>query len=100
MGDMAEGYRDMRVWAKQRQQERYQKNLPYIKKVTGFVVTELTPYQFRFFAEGIGDFMDLYPTNQRFHNLITGERGYYKTAQGFLNLELKLTKEHLAAKAK
>lgn len=93
MGDMGDDFRAMREHRKAREAERYKRNIPYLKSVTGYVLTEITPYQFRFFAEGIGDFMDLYPTNQRYHNLITGERGRYKTAQGFLDLTAKALKE-------
>ena len=64
-------------------------------KVTGFVITELTPYQYRIFGTGIGDFMDIYPTNQRYHNIITQERGYYKTIQAFLNLQLDRTSQFI-----
>jgi hypothetical protein len=36
----------------------------------GFTVTMLTEYQYR-----INDTIDLYPTRERYHNVITGERG-------------------------
>lgn len=93
MGDMAEDFRAMKAWRKEREAKRYARNLPYLRSVKGYVLTELTPYQFRYFGEGVGYFCDLYPTNQRYHNLITGERGHYKTAQGFLDLQYKKAKE-------
>lgn len=93
MGDMAEGFRAMREYSRQKRDERYKRNMSYINKVTGYVLTEITPYQFRFFGEGVGNFCDLYPTNQRYHNLITGERGRYKTAQGFLDTQYNKAKE-------
>jgi len=36
-------------------------------------VQELTPYQFR-----VAGWLDLYPTNQRYHNLRTNRRGWYE----------------------
>ena len=87
MGDMARTPEEKERIRKARD-ERYGRNLAWLKKVKGYEVKEVTPYQFRFLAEGVS-FMDLYPTNQRYHNLITGERGRYKTAQGFLDLVYK-----------
>jgi hypothetical protein len=95
MGEMAEDFRLQDEYYKKRRADRYKKNLIYIKQIKGYVITEVTPYQFRFYAESIGDFCDLYPTNQRFHNLITNQRGHYKTAQGFLDMQVKKAKEKL-----
>lgn len=72
-------------------------NKDYIDKVTGFTKRELTPYQIRFAAEGLPEFIDLYPTNQRYHNIITNERGHYKSAQRFLELQLERTLEYKAS---
>lgn len=90
MGDMALSPEEREAIKKTRR-DRYQRNLTFLAKITGYVVTEITPYQFRYFGEGVGNFCDLYPTNQRYHNLITGERGRYKTAQGFLDLQYQKT---------
>ena len=38
----------------------------------GFRVEQLTPYQFR-----IHDVLDLYPTRQRYHDIVRNERGDY-----------------------
>lgn len=92
MGDMAPTAEEKEAM-KQRRDERYQRNVAWLDKVVGYVVIKKTPYQFRFFGEGVGEFLDMYPTNQRYHNLITGERGRYKTAQGFIDLQYKKTKE-------
>lgn len=77
-------------------QQRRDRNTKYIERVTGFSKTAKTPYQFRFSHDSVGDFIDLYPTNAKYHNLITGERGHYKTAQGFLERQLERTQVYLS----
>jgi len=41
-------------------------------KKRGYLVEQLTPYQFR-----VECILDLYPTRKRFHNIATQERGEY-----------------------
>jgi len=41
-------------------------------KAAGMDVRQITEYQFRFW-----DFLDVYPTNRRWHNIKTGKRGGY-----------------------
>lgn len=41
----------------------------------GFKLVWLTPFQVR-----VNGVLDLYPTNWKFHNLKTGERGYFEDA--------------------
>lgn len=92
MGDMG-WTAEEKAAIKARKAARFQKNNAFLDKVTGFVRTELTPYQIRISHPDVGDFVDLYPTNQRYHILKTGKRGRYKTAQGFLDLTLLKIKE-------
>lgn len=92
MGDMAPTPEEKEA-RKQARRDRYERNAKWLDKVQGYVITKITPYQYRFFGEGVGNFVDMYPTNQRYHNLITGERGRYKTAQGFADLQFQKAKE-------
>ena len=96
MGDMAEDFRAMREHGRQVRANRREKNLRWIEKVTGFKYRQLTPYQFRFSADDTPEFIDIYPTNARYHNIVTGERGHYKTIQRFLELQLDRTLEFKA----
>ena len=88
MGDMAPTPEEKQA-KKDARDARYERNLKYLQAVTGYVITEITPYQFRIFGEGVGDFIDIYPTNQRYHNLLTQDRGRYKTVQGFVDVQYK-----------
>ena len=95
MGDIGDSFREVREFHKEGNRIKLEKNTKYLLKVTGFVLTELTPYQYRIFGEGVGNFMDIYPTNQRYHNIITQERGHYKTIQAFLVLQLGRTSQFI-----
>lgn len=77
-------------------EEKLAKNLKYLLEVKDFVISEISPVQYRIFGVGVGEFMDIYPTNQRYENIITGERGHYKTIQAFLNLQLDRTSQFIA----
>lgn len=96
MGDLGESFRAMRDHGRQVRAGRREKNLRWIEKVTGFKYRQLTPYQFRFSADDTPEFIDIYPTNARYHNIVTGERGHYKTIQRFLELQLDRTLEFKA----
>lgn len=90
---MGEAFRGMREYAKENKARRRTQNLKYIMQVKDFSRRELTIYQHRFGHESIGEFIDIYPTHARYHNLITGERGHYKTIQSFLQLQLDRTSQ-------
>lgn len=49
----------------------------------GFQVQPLTEYHFR-----INGVLDLFPTNRRFHNLRTGQRGSYNDVKAFVKKTL------------
>lgn len=49
----------------------------------GFTVRALTPYHFR-----INNVLDLYPTCNRFHNLLTQKRGSYQTVEKIVASQL------------
>lgn len=91
MGDLGESFRAIREHNREQAAKRRDKNIKYIEQVAGFERKEMTPYQHRFYHDSVGAFIDLYPTNSRYHNLVTGERGRYKTAQRFLELQLDRT---------
>ena len=95
MGDMGDVWEGHKEYVRANKADRRENNLKYILKVVGFTRKELTPYQYRFSHDSVGAFMDIYPTHARYHNIITGERGRYKTVQRFLELQLGRTSEYL-----
>lgn len=99
MGDLGDYFRENKEYFKKQREKRYKRNMQFLLKVTGYERREITPYQHRFSTPELGEFCDLYPTNQRYHNLVTGEKGTYKTAQGYLRIQAKRTREYLANQA-
>lgn len=91
MGDVGEYFRENKEFFKAKRERRYKRNVQFVLNVKDFERKEVTPYQHRFSHPEVGEFCDLYPTNQRYHNIITGERGTYKTAQGYLKIQLEKT---------
>lgn len=96
MGDMGDVWEGHKEYVRSNKANRREHNLKYILKVVGFTRKELTPYQYRFSHDSVGAFMDIYPTHARYHNIITGERGRYKTVQRFLELQLDRTSQFIA----
>ena len=72
------------------------RNTRFLKAVVGFKIIEQSPYHYRISHETIGVFMNLYPADQSYHNIVTRERGHYKTVQRFLELQLGRSTEYLA----
>lgn len=55
-------------------------------------IKKLTDYQYR-----VNDVIDIFPTNQKFHNIVTNKRGQYfdlKRALEFEISEINIAKEH------
>lgn len=63
-------------------------NLPEILHLrkSGYKVEPLTGYQFR-----INSRLDVFPTNQRFHNIKTGKRGSYNSGKLIDTVKEQLT---------
>lgn len=54
-----------------------------------YSVVELTPYQIR-----INGMLDIYPTGQKWHNIITGERGMYNDPAEICREQIKKETHH------
>jgi hypothetical protein len=77
MSEYGEMCKDMREHRKTVNAERLSRNTRQIDELPslGFTVELLTSFHFR-----INGKLDLFPTNRRFHNLQTQQRGRYKYA--------------------
>lgn len=78
MSELADDFRAMREHRRRQNEKRRDRNVEWIERFRqdnpDSEVEEITPYQFR-----IDGFLDIYPTNQKFHNIETGKRGFYHT---------------------
>ena len=81
MGEMAEIYRDFRDAQKERRADRLQKRTSIVLSLRsdGFIVKELTPYQFR-----VNGVLDIYPLHHRFHDIKRNRRGGFKHLKKFV----------------
>lgn len=61
-------------WRNLRRRSEMQKKIDELEG-KGFTLEWITPYQCR-----VNHVLDLYPTNRKFHNLMTGERGMFADA--------------------
>jgi len=81
MSDLGDNYRAMREAQKERRAERLPKRAAEILALAdqGFSVECVTEYQYR-----INGRLDLYPTHNRYHDVLKNRRGGYRNATEFV----------------
>src|SRR5882757_2366621 len=96
--ELADDFRALREHNREQAEKRRDRNVKSIDDLRWitdpewpdqyrFWVRELTPYQFR-----IDDVLDIFPTNTKFHNIKTGERGWYRPSELLEMVERELAK--------
>lgn len=83
--EITEMWREHRHDLQERRADRRERRTQEIFALAadGYHVKPLTPYQFR-----INGKLDLYPTCNRYHNLVTQKRGSYQELKFIVRLEL------------
>lgn len=81
MSELTEMWKEERKAYKVRRDKRLSFRSAEINSLSmaGYLVEQKTEHQFR-----INNTLDLYPVNNRYHNIRTGQRGTYKNLRPFL----------------
>jgi len=77
---------------KQKNRESNKKLLKEVlSKHEGLSVKTFTPYHFRvIYMRRTDKILDIYPTRNRYHNIVTDERGSFKNIKNFIEAEFGL----------